>query len=163
MKKEVLVVLGSPNSPDGELSAISKGRLDYCVQLYSKGKLILCTGGWGKQFNTSTEAHAVYAKRYLAEKGVLECDFLDFALSENTVDDAIKIKKIVAKLDNHDLTIITSDFHLERTQLIFQVILKGFSFSCIGVSCKLEKDQLQRLVTHEKAAIKLILINGLYY
>ena len=163
MKKEVLIVLGSPNSPSGELSNISKSRLDYCASLYSTGKLILCTGGWGKHFNTSSEAHAVYAKKYLVEKGVLECDFLDFALSENTVDDAIKIKKIISKLENLNLTIITSDYHLERVQLIFQEILKDFNFNCIGVQSNLEKDQLQRHMKHERKAINLIINNGLYY
>ena len=47
MEKEVLVVLGSPNSPSGELSDISKSRLDCCRKMFSKGQLILCTGGWG--------------------------------------------------------------------------------------------------------------------
>ena len=163
MKKEILIVLGSPNSLSGELSNISKSRLDYCANLYSPGMLILCTGGWGEHFNTTNEAHAVYAKRHLIEKGVLECDFLDFALSENTVDDAIKIKKIISKLEDLNLTIITSDYHLERVQLIFHEILKGFNFSCIGVQSNIEKDQLQQLVTHENGAIKVILKNGLYY
>jgi len=163
MKKEILVVLGSPNSPSGELSAISKSRLDYCANLYSTGKLILCTGGWGEHFNTSREAHAFYAKRYLIEKGVPERDFLDFALSENTVDDAVKIKKIITKSENARLSIISSEYHLERVQLIFREILKGFDFRCIGVPDTLEKDQLQHLAAHEKAAIKLILKNGLYY
>ncbi|MCK5105028.1 MAG: YdcF family protein [Cyclobacteriaceae bacterium] len=163
MKKEILIVLGSPNSPSGELSDISKGRLDFCASLYSTGKLVLCTGGWGKHFNTSSEAHAVYAKKYLIEKGISEADFLDFALSENTVDDAIKIKKIVSKLKNPDLTIVTSDYHLERVQLIFQEILKEFNLNCIGVQSNLEQDQFHRLMKHERAAINLIIKNGLYY
>jgi len=163
MRKDVLIILGSPNSPSGELSNISKSRLDYCASLYSIGKLILCTGGRGKHFNTSSEEHAVYAKRYLIEKGVLECDFLDFALSENTVDDAVKIKIIISKLDNPNLTIITSDYHLERVQLIFQEILNEFSINYIGVQSNPKKNQLQHLIKHEKKAIKSILKNGLYY
>lgn len=163
MIKEILIVLGAPNSPSGELSTISKNRLDYCANLYSTGKLILCTGGWGEHFNTSNEAHAVYAKKYLIEKGVRECDFLDFALSENTVDDAVKIKKIISKLKNASLTVITSDYHLERVELIFNEILVGFRLKCIGVPGKLEKNESEHLVAHEKAAVKSILKNGLYY
>ena len=163
MKKEILIVLGSPNSLSGELSNISKSRLDYCANLYSPGKLILCTGGWGEHFNTTNEAHAVYAKRHLIEKGVLECDFLDFALSENTVEDAVKIKKIISKIESPKLTIITSDYHQERVQLIFNEILEGFHVSCTGVPSQLDKDQLQRLIKHERKAINLIIKNGLYY
>ena len=157
------MVLGAPNSPSGELSNIAISRLDYCMGLYSKGKSVLCTGGWGKHFNTSEEAHCVYAKRYLIKKGVLEDDFLDCALSENTVDDAIKIKPIISELENPDLKIITSDFHLERVQMIFREILKGFNCSFLGAPSNLEKEQLQTLIKHEKEAVALILKNGLYY
>ena len=31
MDKEILVVLGSPNSPTGELSIMAKERLDFCL------------------------------------------------------------------------------------------------------------------------------------
>jgi len=163
MKKEVLVVLGSPNSPSGELSDISISRLDYCLDLYSAGKLILCTGGWGEHFNISDEAHAVYSKRYLMENGVSENDFLDLALSKNTVDDAIKVKDILSKLDDYNATLITSDFHLERVKLIFEEILKDIRFEFLGVPCAVEGDQLERIISHEKKAIKLITENGLYW
>tara|TARA_R110002126_G_scaffold181672_2_gene330481 strand:+ start:1569 stop:1733 length:165 start_codon:yes stop_codon:yes gene_type:complete len=53
MKKEVLVVLGSPNSPTGALSDISKSRLNFCLENYSEDQKVLCTGGWGDHFNTS--------------------------------------------------------------------------------------------------------------
>ncbi len=48
MKKEVLIVLGSPNSSLGVLSDISKSRLEYCKTIFNKGKLVLCTGGFGE-------------------------------------------------------------------------------------------------------------------
>ncbi|MDN5214759.1 YdcF family protein [Fulvivirgaceae bacterium BMA12] len=163
MKKEVLIVLGAPNSPTGELSNIAKSRLDYCASIYSKGKRVLCTGGWGEHFNTAPEAHAVYAKRYLIEKGVFEEDFLAFALSQNTVDDAIKVKKIISNITASKWTIITSDFHKERVVLIFQEILKGFDFTFTGVKSNLENDHLERLIKHEQEAVQLILRNGLYY
>tara|TARA_R110000868_G_scaffold328512_1_gene589329 strand:+ start:1322 stop:1549 length:228 start_codon:yes stop_codon:yes gene_type:complete len=72
MKKEVLVVLGSPNSPTGALSDISKSRLNFCLENYSEDQKVLCTGGWGDYFNTSNKPHADYAKAYLIKKGVLE-------------------------------------------------------------------------------------------
>lgn len=163
LKKEVLIVLGAPNSPSGELSSIAISRLDCCLGLYSKGKSVLCTGGWVKHFNTSNEAHCVYAKRYLMQKGVLENDFLACALSKNTVDDAIKIKPIVSALENPDLKIITSAFHMERVQVIFNEILKGFNCSFMSAQDNLGKAQLQQLIKHEKRAIALIMKNGLYY
>ncbi|WP_420603518.1 YdcF family protein [Flagellimonas sp.] len=162
--KKVLIVLGSPNSASGELSSISKSRLDRCLDLFEKESLVLCTGGWGPHFNTADYPHAHYAKTYLIQKGLLEHAFLDFALSKNTVDDAVKVKTILSALkDDVSLTIITSGYHLVRVKLIFNEILEGFAMQFVGVSCKLDKDEYDALLAHEKKAVAAILENGLYY
>ena len=163
MKNTVLIILGSPNSPEGVLSDIALSRLNHCLSIYEEGTPILCSGGWGKQFNTAPKPHATYAKAYLIQKGVLESDFLDDALSSNTVDDAVKIKPIVEELKGYSLTIITSDYHLERVKLIFNDILKPFELHFVGVVSNLDKVQYDLLVQHEQKAIASILKNGLYY
>lgn len=159
---EVLVVLGAPNSPEGVLSGIAKSRSDCAANLYSEGKLILCTGGWGKHFNTSTKAHAVYSKDYLMTRGIPESAFLELAFSGNTVEDALISKKILSLLEEPQITIITSDYHLERVKLIFGEVLKDFTFNCIGVRSEfLEPEERAKLVTHEQSAIHSIIQNGL--
>ena len=163
MKKEVLIILGSPNSPSGKLSDISLSRLNYCVNNFQTGKLILCTGGWGAHFNTSEHAHAALAKQYLIENGIPREVFLDFALSGNTVEDAVKAKEILSKLDNIRLTVITSDYHVNRVKLIFNEILKNYTIDFIGVQSHLDKDVYDALERHEKSAIDAIVKNGLYY
>lgn len=163
MKKEVLIILGSPNSPSGKLSDISISRLNNCVNRYQKGNLILCTGGWGEHFNISKSSHATFAKQYLIEKGILEEDFLDFALSGNTVDDAVKIKPIISKLEKSKLTIITSDYHLNRVKIIFNKILENYTMDFIGVDSNLDREEHNVLMQHEKNALNSIVQNGLYY
>jgi len=163
MKKEILIVLGSPNSPTGKLSEISISRLNHCRDIFEKGDLVLCTGGWGSHFNTSKSAHAAHAKSYLIEQGLSEMDFLEFAFSENTVDDAVKIKPIVSNLKDITLTIITSDYHVERVKLIFNEILGSYNITYVGVKSNMETEKYNALVQHEKIAIKSILENGLYY
>lgn len=163
MKREILIVLGSPNSQLGELSTISKSRLDYCKTIFKKGNLVICTGGWGAHFNTAIKPHATYAKEYLFKKGLLENDFLEIAKSSNTVDDAVKIKPIISKLKNIKLTIITSDYHLNRVKLIFNQILEDYKMQFIGVDSELEKSIYDSLIEHEKKSIQAIRINGLYY
>lgn len=163
MNKEVLIVLGSANSPSGVLSDLSLSRLDYCLTQYRNGVKILCTGGWGPNFNVSTESHASYAKKYLINEGVQKIDLLNSALSKNTVDDAVKIKPIVSNLSNVKLAVITSDYHLERVTLIFKEILKNYEITFVGVESNLDKEKLDSLLMHEKAAIESILKNGLYY
>lgn len=163
MEQEILVVLGAPNSPTGALSTISKCRLDCCKKLFFPGRKVICTGGWGDHFNISSNPHAHYAKAYLIEQGLTEKDFLVNALSKNTVDDAVKVKAIVSGMKDLKLIVITSDYHLERVQLIFHEILDNFELEFIGVECHLDKDTHRILIEHEQEAIKAILANGLYY
>jgi uncharacterized SAM-binding protein YcdF (DUF218 family) len=163
MKKEIIIVLGSPNAPNGALGIIAQSRLDYCAETYSEGSLVLCTGGWGPHFNTSDKPHAYYAKHYLIQKGIPASCFLDLALSANTVDDAVKVKEITAKLPNANLTVITSDFHIERVNLIFLQILTEASMTFVGVESSLPEDVLKEIVAHEKVAIASLVRNGLSY
>ncbi len=161
---EVLVVLGSPNSPDGELSEIAKSRLDCVADRYDENKRILCTGGWGAHFNVAPKAHAIYAKEYLMKNGIPLDNFLEVALSSNTVEDAVKSKVILSQLDHPCITVVTSDYHLERVRLIFNEIFKGFEIQFIGVKSDfLNEDELNSLTTHEQAAIQSIIRNGLHY
>jgi len=163
MSKRILIVLGSPNSHDGELSSIAKNRLDVCFKTFVQDDLILCTGGWGEHFNTSNRSHAYYAKEYLLEKGILESCFLEPALSSNTVDDAVKIKEIISDFKEPKLLVVTSDFHLNRTKLIFKEILKKYTIEFLGAGNDLLKHQLKIIVEHEKKSIHKIIKNGLYY
>lgn len=165
MELDVLVVLGSPNSPSGELGMISKSRLDCCLETFQKGQAILLTGGWGSHFNTTSNPHAHYGKKYLTEKGIPALAFLDFALSSNTVDDAVKVKSILDNIEGRaiNLSIITSDFHVNRVRVIFDEILSAYEMRVIGAECDLPKEELVQLIEHEQKSIERIKQQGLYY
>lgn len=163
LSKDVIVVLGSPNSNDGELGSIAETRLEHCLDIYTKDMLILCTGGWGEHFNTTKIAHAVYARNYLIHRGIPAEAFLKDALSNNSVDDAVKVRQVILAMTDVKLTVITSDFHLDRIKLIFTEILKDYPCSFIGVRSDLNQDELNRLVKHEQQSIACILRNGLIY
>lgn len=124
---------------------------------------MLCTGGWGEHFNSSKHSHAAFAKQYLISKGILEEDFLDFALSENTFDDAVKIKPIISKLEGIELKIITSDYRLNRVKIIFNKILENYIVNFVGVESNMNQEEYNTLLQHEKKAINSIVQNGLYY
>jgi uncharacterized SAM-binding protein YcdF (DUF218 family) len=163
LEKDVIVVLGSPNSNKGELGTIAKSRLDCCLDIYKRGMFVLCTGGWGEHFNTTETAHAVYAKNYLMQRGIPGAAFLKHALSNNTVDDAVKVRQVISGVTHVNITVITSDYHQERVRIIFNEILSDYPCNIIGVHSNLNKDELNRLVKHEQQAIASILQNGLFY
>lgn len=161
--KEILIVLGSPNSSKGELLDIAIDRLNYCLNMFDKRKnLILCTGGFGKHFNTTETPHAKYAINYLMKCGIDERYFLEMAISSNTVDDAVKTKEILSNY-NFPLKIITSDYHLERAQIIFEQILVGIEKKYFGVSHTLPESIKHQFVEHERKAISGLIKNGIYF
>jgi len=163
MSKQVLIVLGAPNAPDGKLSKISRSRLDCCLKIYQPGNQIICTGGWGKHFNTAPEAHASYTAKYLINHGIPDDCFLPNALSENTVDDAVKVAAIISGMSDLKMTIITSDFHMPRAKLIFQHVLAGHSLDFVAAVSQLTDQEHERIISHENQAIDKIKKNGLYF
>jgi len=163
MSTKVIVVLGAANSPNGKLGTMAIERLEACYKLFTKEDLIVCTGGWGNHFNTTKQPHAFYAKEYLIKKGVENEAFLPFALSNNTVEDAVKVKEILAAILYDKLVIITSDFHLKRVQLIFDKIVKESNIEYCCVKSKMSKEERINVVKHENKALKKIQENGLYF
>lgn len=161
---EVIVVLGSPNFPDGTLGPIAFDRLQGCLSIFDPLKhKILCTGGFGAHFNTSPMAHANYLKNFLIEKGVPPTAFLPLALSSNTVEDAVMSLAILKDYEFKDLLIITSEYHLARVEFIFSEILKDFYLNFKAVTHHSMDDLLEPLIQHEKLAMQQLISNGLYY
>lgn len=162
--KNVIIILGSPNSAKGRLSKIAIGRAKKCLEIFNPATdLILCTGGFGLHFNTTLTPHAEYLKRYLIKKGISETFFMPFANSSNTVQDAVKSKEILRESGLKKITIITTEYHLKRVQIIFDEILSEFDKTYLSVPNNISKKCLKKYETHEANSIDGILKNGLYY
>ncbi|BFM43624.1 hypothetical protein CFS9_22650 [Flavobacterium sp. CFS9] len=161
---KVLIVLGSPNSETGNLEQVALDRLKYCLDIFeSKDNCIICTGGFGEHFNTAPLPHADYAMKYLIENGLSAENFLEPALSANTVEDAVLSKKILVHHNLNSVVIITSDYHVERVKLIFDEILGFDQIEYAGVTHDISDTEKEKLLEHEKKAINGILSKGLYY
>jgi uncharacterized SAM-binding protein YcdF (DUF218 family) len=161
-----IVVLGSPNSPEGELFLMAKKRLDKCYEEYLSNKYsIILTGGFGVHFNTSNHPHHYWAKEYLISKGVDSQDIIAFADSANTVQDATMLLPILTQNPIKNLIIITSDYHLERVEFIFKSVLaKKVSLSYIGVDSEgIDPKMLEKLIAHEALALEGLRRNGIYF
>ncbi len=162
--KNVIIILGSPNAVKGRLSKIAIGRARKCLEIFnSETDMILCTGGFGLHFNTTSTPHAEYLKRYLIKNGIPEKHFLPFANSSNTVQDATKSKEILLNYEFKKITIITTEYHTKRVQLIFNEILSDFDKTYLEVINNMSIKSLQKFRNHEIKAIEGILKNGLYY
>ncbi|RXK52152.1 YdcF family protein [Aquirufa rosea] len=161
---KLLIVLGSPNTPNGQLGQIALDRVNYCFHLFEQEpKPILCTGGFGNHFNLSPWPHAELLKNKLLQLGVNDDYFLPLALSANTVEDATKSLAILQNYAVATLQIITSNYHLERVKLIFDIILSSWDREYFGVEHVADLPELASLMAHEQKAIAQIKNNGLYY
>ena len=155
----LIIVLGSPNSDQGELYSIAKERCEAALTEYTQhpSYKILLTGGYGSHFNTSDQPHAVYLKKYLTSRGIPEDRFIEFAESANTFEDASLSKAIVLKYGVDNILVITSDFHRDRAKYIFEKEFAGtgviirFSVSQTDeTTCQLD---LKALKDHEQRAL----------
>jgi uncharacterized SAM-binding protein YcdF (DUF218 family) len=161
---EVIVVLGSPNFPDGSLGPIAIDRLNACLSVFIPSQhKILCTGGFGAHFNTSPIAHSVYLKNYLLDHSVPVDSFLPAALSSNTVEDAFMSLSILKNESYTDVLILSSEYHLARVEYIFKRILKDFNLKFKAVAHQSMDNLLSPLIQHEKIALEQLKSNGLYY
>ena len=161
-----IVVLGSPNTPEGELLQMAKKRLDRCYQEYLSNQYpIILTGGFGLHFNTSIYPHHHLAKEYLIQKGADNQDIIAFLDSTNSVQDATMLLPVLSENPFKHLNIITSDYHVERVEFIFKSVLADrVSLSFMGVDSEgVTPEILEKLIAHEKAALEGLRQNGVIF
>ena len=154
----IIILLGAPNGPSGELSSIAVERCLEAVAVYRRhiGSGILPTGGFG-DFNQTDKPHAYYTRNFLLEHGVPARDILEPALSRFTLEDATLSKPIVSRYNAEALIVVTSDFHLERAKLIFKKTFTGCSLLFYGSKTDLPPAELDVLRQHEKEATARLL------
>ena len=118
----LIIILGSPNKPDGTLYSIAQERCALALQIYRKNPTfkLLLTGGYGDHFNTSELSHAFYLKKYLMTLNIPPRAIVEFAESGNTLEDATLTRPIVEKYQPGKIIVITSDYHLARAKYIFE-------------------------------------------
>lgn len=156
--KTLILLLGAPNDEQGGLSqiAVERGECAYYLYAANDNVNILCTGGFGEHFNTTTRPHAFYAKAALMKKGAREEDFLPFVLSANTYEDIEKARPVIEKAQPDLLIIVTSDFHMERVRLLQERILNYPNVLFVPARSGLPAGEMEGLVAHEQRAIERI-------
>ncbi|WP_286272964.1 YdcF family protein [Thalassotalea hakodatensis] len=148
-------MLGAPNDNTGKLSVIAKSRCDKVLDVFQQNMTchILCTGGFGEHFNTTTKPHAHYCQQYLQSKGVARSVFYQPALSRYTLEDALLAKPILEQHKIDHIILVTSDFHLERALLVFSHVLPNRVLSYHAAKSPMSRNERDALVAHEKTAI----------
>jgi uncharacterized SAM-binding protein YcdF (DUF218 family) len=156
----MIVVLGSVNSEEGELSSVGRERCAVALAEYRRrpGWKLLLTGGYGAHFNRTERPHAAYVRAYLVERGVPGEAIVEFAESRNTVEDAALVKAIALKYGVQELVVVTSDYHLERARTLFERAFTGCGLEIAFLASETDEAaypfDLQAQKKHEREALE---------
>lgn len=153
--KDAIVILGGLVHKDGSLSDMAQSRVEQGVELFKQGvapRLVLSGYKfyWSNYKSPKTEAQAM--KDYATSMGVPE-DIIHLEESaRNTLGNAYYIKKDVLEPNGwNNIAVVTSDFHVPRSQYIFEKILgSGYEIEMFGAEGNIQPSKLEMLVNIEK-------------
>lgn len=155
MKTDIAVVLGYKNQPSGGLHDIATQRAEKALEVVSNQPCkIICTGGFGENFNQSSQSHAAHLMAWLQQKGIPKSQFLPPSLSRNTYEDGKFTATTIATQAVARLHLITSDFHLQRGYLWLKLFMPETHLVCHPAQTKVNPAILRALLHHEQQAIK---------
>jgi uncharacterized SAM-binding protein YcdF (DUF218 family) len=158
----IVVVLGAPNSPTGELSPIALGRIDRGIDLvFEKDEaILLLTGGYGN-FNSAPRPHAEYLRNYALSKGVPDHRIILCTHSSSTLEDAAYARDLLEDLGHEgELYVVTSDYHERRTEIVFSSMFPDRVVKIVSTSVEISPMELEVIVTHETIALEQISMQG---
>lgn len=146
-----MVILGAPNDSEGNLSVIALSRCEAALTEFIKRPtlMVICTGGVGAHFNTTSIAHGQYLKRYLLSRGIPEANFYPIVESRFTFEDATLSQHIIEAYGITSVVLVTSEFHLPRAKLVFTGVYPTVRFRYIVAITPLPEEQLLELEKHE--------------
>jgi len=127
------VVLANLMSSEGELNAETRARIDSAVKLHSKlpsDVILLC--GWAYRPDCSIAIADAMKSYILAQFPGLAQKIVCQRISRDTVGDAVFARICLGELfigiSSFNLNVITSDYHVKRTQEIFNFVFGKSSF-----------------------------------
>jgi uncharacterized SAM-binding protein YcdF (DUF218 family) len=123
---KVLVVLSYLMTKDTILDVESEARAKLAIDKFSSNKYdYLITNGWAYR-NDSTTPIADVVKQYILEKSFIhESSIIALTQSRDTVGDAFYCLDWLDNIKITELHIVTSDYHVNRTSIIFNSIFNN--------------------------------------
>lgn len=159
--KDALIVLGGGINTDGTLPPDCEYRVKKAVQLYQmqEAPRIIFSSKWSfliKEIPRCTIAEAM--KQKAIALGVPPNAILTESDSVDTIGNACFTKvEFLAPNQWHNVMVVTSDFHMARSQYLFNKIL-GPDYSIQYETCKNGLDH-EQLIKRKNWEIKLLLLS----
>lgn len=157
MANKLLVLLGNENDKDGALSETAKNRANLAIELVRENSdfLILPTGSFGDNFNTSSKPHGKLIEDFLLTNNIDKRNILPFTNTSSTVEDSYGVLRYLAKDKSiNDVHILTSSFHMPRVKFIFGRVLQGYNLQYHEANDLQDTIVLKKQAKHEKESLK---------
>ncbi len=162
----VLIVLGGPLTDDNKPGIWLKSRLDKAIRVYNQYKFdyIILTGGDPSKKNI-TEAEVMY--NYLKDSIPVTKMYKEIE-AESTFENAINTKYMIVNTQIKNIYVLTSDFHINRSEYIFENIFNYykikkenvsnplFNIFMISAETPINKDEFDKLIKKEKVFISYL-------
>lgn len=164
LMKDVIIILAGGINNDGSLPDLPKSRVDCGIQHFRNGdaRVLIMTGkygfwlDWQKQIPPRSEAEAM--KEYAISKKIPSDSILTEQESKDTLGNAYFTKVNILEPNNwKNILVVTSDFHLERTKYIFDLVLGAeYSITYDTVKTMLPPEKITSLEEQEKKTIAIL-------
>jgi len=164
-KIDVIIILGGGIDDQGEISKVTKERLDRFLKENNKfaDALILLSGRWGglaklaRGMPEITEAQAM--KEYLITKGINSKRICLEMKSLDTVSNAVFSKEIIERHKGWSkILLITSDWHMKRALWIFQKVFgRQYQIHTFSVTSDKKSDDRKVCENYLLVVAKIIL------
>lgn len=156
--ENIILILGSYNDDQGELSHIATSRLKRGILAYQehKNSKIILTGGYGVHFNRTEKPHTFYARFFLIENNIPSYEILDEVESTHTLEDALFAKKVIDRFPYKKIIIVTSDFHMPRVQFIFDSIFNTHTLHYSIAVTDVSKEEYNVFLYQEEKKLEAI-------
>ena len=150
---KVLAVLSHHMSSKGVLGDESIARANLAIQTFKENNYnFLITSGWAYSSGCSIPISDVVAEYVSNISDIDTSKIISDSNSRDTVGDAYFIRRHLEAKKFSEITVITSDYHIKRTEIIFnQILCNASKIEVIGVNTPHKMDA--NILRHEEASI----------
>ena len=154
VNKKAIVILPHLMETNGVLDEQTISRINHSIKIFKEGDYdFFITSGWDYRKDSEQKIGEVMTEYLVKNFGIDKKKILTDTYSRDTVGDAFFIREqFVIPMNILNLTVVTSDWHVNRTKKIFNKFFqKKIFIKLIGVSTSLKNNDL--IVKKEKLSM----------
>lgn len=163
-RKNIFVLAGGINK-DGLCHDFVKKRLDLCIQQYTNTSKVFCIGGGSYHIPTicNKQGFSIFesssCSEYLIKNGIpSKSIYKEWGSYDTIANGFFSFTNFIIPMKLSNITVITSEFHMNRAKFIFDWMKEIFNSDCnityLNSINNIESDILKIRIQREKNSLK---------